>query len=306
MKMQKRTFKAMLISSLLCMFIYAICVFLWQPNETTNAFLLKTFISNIILGLLGSSVISGMIAVIAYLQNRNHTLQNYSSKYHELITHCSKYMEINEYNKKVEWFDNFVCYVCDLETILSDIEFIFDRKKKKLFLKNVVQFYCDFIWLTENNFRLLTENISDSVKQSICKKIDNIVIDEKIIQKGITTCTYRNNRFTANIESVNKTINDIYNNKKVEVLKFDSSLVSRNVFVILDDHIEKYVTKMIELMNESGKTEIQLEIPEEVCQKLQDVNYISSYSISNKDLKNVDCQFILAHYFDLKKNCRDN
>ena len=304
--MQKKIFNIMLISSMVCVSIYAICVFLWHPVEASNVYSIKTFISNIILGLLGSSVVSGIIAFITYLQNRNYALQEYSSKYHELITHCSKYMEISENKKKVEWFDNYVRYVFDLETIWSDIEFIIDSKNKKLFLKEVVEFYCDFIWLTENDFRLLNEAVNESLKQRICKKIDNIVIDEKKNKIGITTCIYRNNRFTANIESVNKTINDIYNNKKIEPLKFDSSLVSRNVFIILDDHIEEYVKKMIELINKSGKTDIQLDIPDEVCIKLKEANYISSYETIDKDLKNVSCQFILSHYFDLKKKCKDN
>ena len=63
---------------------------------------------------------------------------------------------------------------------------------------------------------------------------------------------------------------------------------------------------MIELINKSGKTDIQLDIPDEVCIKLKEANYISSYETIDKDLKNVSCQFILSHYFDLKKNCKDN
>ena len=83
-------------------------------------------------------------------------------------------------------------------------------------------------------------------------------------------------------------------------------MVSRDVFIVLDENIEKYVKKMIELMNESGKTDIKLKIPIEVCKKLQDTNYISSYSTNDTDMKRVNCQFILYHYFDLKKKCRDD
>lgn len=306
MNMQKRTFYTMIVSSLICILIYAVCVFIWKPIEASASFLVKTFISNIILGLLGSSIISGVVAFIAYLQNRKDTLEKYIFKYHELTTHCSKYMDIVDYNKMVEWFDEFVCYVRDLETIWSDIGFIFYPKKNRQFLKNVVDYYNDFIWLTENDFRLLNEDINDSAKQSISEKVNRIVIEEKKYKIGITTNIIRNNRFTSNMVSVNKAINDIYNNKKGKPYIFDKSLVSRDVFIVLDENIEKYVKKMIELMNESGKTDIKLKIPIEVCKKLQDTNYISSYSTNDTDMKRVNCQFILYHYFDLKKKCRDD
>ena len=303
MNMQKRTFYAMVISTVLCILIYAICVFFWEPVEKSNAFLIKTFISNIILGLLGSSVISGVIAVIAYLQNRRDTLEKYVLKYHELTMHCSKYMDIKDYSKKVEWFYSYEYYVKDLETIWSDIGFIFDSKKNRLFLKAVADYYNDFIWLTEENFRLLSENIPETEKKKLSEKIDGIVIEEQKEKKGIITCTIRNNRFTADIAGVNKAINDIYNNKSKKVI-FDKSLVSRENFVILNSELEKYVEKMIELMKESGKTDIELDIPVEVCEKMKDANYISSYSSSKTNLINVNCQFILFHYFELKKKCR--
>lgn len=305
MNMQKRIFYAMVISSVLCTAIYAISVFLWKPVEVTKAFLVKTYISNIILGLLGSSVISGEIAFISYLQNRRDTFEKYIFKYHELTSHCSKYMDINDYAKKVEWFNDFVCYVRDLETIWSDIGFIFDPKKKRLFLKDVADYYNDFIWLTENYFRLLNENISEEAKRNLLEKIDNIVIEKKKDTRGVITFTIRNNRLTADMASVNKAINEIYKNKKIKAFMFDKSLVSRDVFVILDNDIEKYVKKMIELMKETGKTEIELDIPVEVCKKLQETNYISSYSIGKTNSRSVNCQFILFHYFDLKKKCRD-
>jgi hypothetical protein len=62
------------------------------------------------------------------------------------------------------------------------------------------------------------------------------------------TFTVRNNRFTSDMASVNKAINDIYKNKKMKACVFDKSLVSRDVFVVMDDELEKYAKKMIELM----------------------------------------------------------
>lgn len=305
MNMQKRTLYTMMISSFICILIYAICVFIWNPIETSGCFLIKTFISNIILGLLGSSIISGVVAFIAYLQNRKDALEKYIFKYHELTTHCSKYMDIVDYNKKVEWFDEFVCYVRDLETIWSDIGFIFYPKKNRQFLKNIVDYYNDFIWLTEDDFLALNESTNFSERQSISEKINKIVIEEKKNERCVTTGIVRNNRFTSDEAIVNKSINDIYNNRKIKPYIFDKSLVSSDVFVVLDENIEKYVKKMIELMNLSGETDIQLKIPIEVCKKLKDTNYIYSYYTIDKDMKRVNCQFILYHYFDLKKKCRD-
>ena len=305
MNMQKRTVYAMGISSFICIVLYAVCVFLWKTDETSSCFLMKTFMSNIILGLLGSSVISGIVAFIAYLQNRRDTLEKYIFKYHELTAHCSKYMDVKEYRDMVEWFDNFVSYVRDLETIWADIGFIFDTKKNRFFLKDVVDYYNDFIWLTENHYRLLNENIADAAKKSLSEEIDKIVIEEKKTRRGAMQFTTRNNRFTSDMASVNKAINDIYINKTKRKFTFNKSLVSRSVFIVLEDDLEFYAKKMIKLMDESGKTDIELDIPEEVCEKLQSAHYIGSYTVGKTSLRNVDCQFILFHYFDLKRKCRD-
>ena len=131
-----------------------ICVFLWKADETTTCYLYKDFVSNIILGLLGSSVVSGVVAFIAYLQNRKDTLEKYILKYHELTAHCAKYMDIKDYKSRTDWFDSFVNYVRDLETIWSDIGFIFDIHRYRIFLKSVADYYNDFIYLTENKYRL--------------------------------------------------------------------------------------------------------------------------------------------------------
>ena len=74
MCMQKRTVYVMIISSILCLFVYTLCIFLWRPDEESVYFLIRTYVSNIILGLLGSSVVSGIVAFISYLQNRKDTL----------------------------------------------------------------------------------------------------------------------------------------------------------------------------------------------------------------------------------------
>ncbi len=305
MNMQKRTVYVMVISSILCTFVYIFCVFLWKADETTTCYLYKDFVSNIILGLLGSSVVSGVVAFIAYLQNRKDTLEKYILKYHELTAHCAKYMDIKDYKSRTDWFDSFVNYVRDLETIWSDIGFIFDIHRYRIFLKSVADYYNDFIYLTENKYRLLNENIYESEKQNISEEIDRIVICEKIIKKGVNKYIIRSNRFTDDMTSVNNAINNIYKNKKMKNLRFEKSLVSKDNFIVLDDKLEKYAKKMIELMEETGNTDIELNIPQKVCEKMRNADYISSYTMGKSDLRKVNCQFILYHYFELKNKCID-
>lgn len=305
MCMQKRTVYVMIISSILCLFVYTLCIFLWRPDEESVYFLIRTYVSNIILGLLGSSVVSGIVAFISYLQNRKDTLEKYIFKYHELTAHCTKYMDINNYRERTDWFDSFVSYVKDLETIWSDIGFIFDIHKYRIFLKSVADYYNDFIYLTENKYRLLNENISEIEKNNISEEIDKIVIDEKKFKEGAITYTIRNNRFTDDMASVNNTIYKIYQNKEIGNIIFNKSLVTTENFTILDDNLEKYVEKMIALMKETGGTDIELNIPESVCEKLSNADYISSYTMGKSDIRKVNCQFILYHYFYLKKKCND-
>ena len=305
MNMQKRTVYIMIISSILCLFVYTLCVFLWRTDNESVCFLIKTYISNIILGLLGSSAVSGIVAFIAYLQNRKDTLEKYIFKYHELMAHCTKYMDIKDYRERTDWFDSFVNYVRDLETIWSDIGFIFDIHKYRIYLKSVADYYNDFIYLTENKYRLLNENISENEKINISEEIDRIVIDEKKFKEGVITYTIRNNRFTDDMSSVNNTINKIYQNKKTKNIKFNRTLVTKQNFIVLDANLEKYAEKMIELMKEKGRTDIELNIPEEVCEKMRNADYISSYTKGKTDKRNVNCQFILYYYFYLKKKCNN-
>ncbi len=304
MNMQKRTIYVMIVSSIVCIIIYSICLFVWRPNSGTNEYLINIFVSNIILGLLGSSVISGIVAFIAYLQNRKDTLEKYIFKYHELIAHCLKYCDIDDHLKKVEWFNQYVNLVRDLETIWADIGFLIDLNKNRLFLKKVVDYYNDFIWLTENHYRLLGENIAEAAKKILSKEIDKIVIDETITKQGGMTHKVRHNRFTYNMAYISNSINEIYRDRKIFAKYiFDKSLVTREVFVFLDEKLEKYVEKMVDIINKTGKANIILDVPEKVCKELQKANYISSYSTGDTKRREVNCQLILAHYFELKKKC---
>lgn len=286
---------------IVCITAYAGCVFGWSPIENSMADNWKVFLSNIIIGILGSSIVSLFIGIMSYKNDAERVMGTYKRKQVQLFDHCSMY---NKYEDKVLWFKEYRKNYIELSDAWAEIAFLFDPMKHRLYLKEILDFYGDFIVLTQNEFRLLDEEISNEGKDQIMKKIKDIIFETKIKDQGILKTTLTTNKFTRNMEVTFNNIDGIYCNRKKFLLKkyvFHKTMINRECFEKLDFEDEIYVKSINNIIGNTSSTHVTLNIPENVVNNLMKKGYISGYLKNENGEYSLDCQFILFHYFELKE-----
>lgn len=305
MKIQRNAIYVTTIITCICIAFYTYCTFGWYTENSIAQEQYKGFFTNIVLGVLGSSIVSCIVAIISYLYERKNFMEQYLSTYKKITTHCSNYRKCENTSDKVAWFHNYI-HLCDeLSNIWSNIGFVFDFRKHRQFLYKVFDFYNDFIILSENDFRLLDEKIHDETKEEIVKMIEKRIYSDKLSNYENINVTYHENKLTQDVELIYRTIFTIYNNSFKSIFrnyKFNNTLVSEDNFAILSESTENYVKQMILLINKYNKTDIKITIPQENYNELSAKGYVSGCTYTNdKEVTSVNCQFILPHYFELKE-----
>ena len=149
------------------------------------------------------------------------------------------------------WFDEYVDLYQELSDSWADIWFLFDPRRHRLYLKACVDFYGDFIQLTQDNYYLLDQPLDESTKQSLLDSIYKIAIKEKTINRGIMHFHVKENNLTADMELVIKRIDNIYRNKEIcKSYVFNKSLLNKDTFVTLDQKYEKYIREFVKAIDD--------------------------------------------------------
>jgi hypothetical protein len=255
-----------------------------------------------VLGIWGSSIISLIIGIVSYGECRKKCLEKFIYSRRDLFNHCCKYKE----NNSSKWFDEYVNLYRILNDSWADIWFLFDPRKHRLFLKSCVDFYGDFIQLTQEKYFLLTQSIDDGAKKEILNEIDEIVINRRTIDRGVMKFHVDENRFTSDMEMTITNIDRIYRNKGIfKKYIFDKSLLTEKNFTILDKKYERYIKDIKKKIDKENKTEVTFEMPLSDAEYLLKVGYFSSYMHGKNNMTSkVNCRFIVDHYFDMKKRIK--
>lgn len=304
MRIQRNTIYVTLMMSILSAIIYAYCIFGWTVEKSPVSYQWNTYVSNMILGIWGSSIISLVIGFVSYKECRKKCLERFIFARRALFNHCCKFKE----NNSSEWFDEYVNHFHLLNDSWSDIWFLIDPRRHRLFLKRCVDYYGDFIQLTQAKYFLLTQSINDEAKQDLLNDINEIVINKRTVDRGIMHFHIEENRFTHDMEMVIKNIDDIYRNKGTfKKYVFDKSLLTESNFTILESKYENYIKGIKKEIDKENKTEVAFEMPLNDANYLLKTGYLSGYtSGDNKMTSKVNCSFILDHYFDMKKRVKKN
>lgn len=299
MKIQRNIIYLTVVTSLISLLVYAYCVFGWDLTKCESATKWNTYISNIVLGIWGSSIISLIMSVVSYGECRRKELERFMRARRELFEHCRKYTEDNS----VTWFEQYINMHHELSDSWSDIWFLFDPRKHRLYLKDCVDYYADFIQLVQDKYYLLSQPINDKAKQELLNEIDEIVIRKRVINQGILRYCINENNFTNDMEMVIKNIYDIYCRKGTfKKFIFNKTLLNEHNFKILDDKFEKYVKNIIRKIDKANTTEIEFVMPITDAEYLVEVGYFHGFTHGNNGMTSkINCKFILDHYFDMKE-----
>ena len=299
MKIQRNIIYATVIGSIVSALIYAYCVFQWNPNMGDNGYDLHTYISNIILGVWGSSIISLVLGIVSYSECRRKDMEAFIFSQRALFEHCSFFKERNS----IEWFDEYVKLYRDLSNNWANIRFLFDPMRRRLFLKAFVDYYGDFIQLTQDKYYLLKQNISAETKEKLLNDIREVAIEKQTYTQGITKMTAEYNLLTHDLEIAIKNIDNIYRRKKsFHIYKFEKTLMSVDNFTVLDKENENFLKKICKKIDEVNSTEIDFKMPKKNADYLIKYGYLSNYILDNTEMTSkINCNFIVDHYFEMKK-----
>lgn len=299
MKIQKNIIYITLFCSVVSVLIYAICVFYRFGNYKVGE-----FVSSLILGVWGSSIISLILGIVSYGENRRRDLEGFIFAINGLLQHCGEYKKEN----LVEWYETYVKLYQQVSNNWANIGFLFDPRHHRLYLKECIDFYGDFIDITEEKIRIIKtmEEANDKAKEFKAKfinEIDAIIRCQIKIDHGIIKVTQIVNRLTYDEATMIRNINNIYKNKEIlSKYVFEYTILSHDNFTLLTSEEEKYIRKFQKIMNKEAKTNIKFCMPLKEARKLQHKNYISGYS-GDKDgnVKEVHCNFLVSSYFEKKK-----
>lgn len=299
MKVQRNIIYVTAVGSIVAVLIYAYCVFFWNPCSNSIYYKCNIYVSNLIIGIWGSSIISLLIGIASYGETRRKDLEAFIFAQQGLFKHCAKYKMDNS----VEWFDKYVELYRNLSNSWANIHFMFDPQKHRLFLKDYIDYFGDFIQLTQDKYYLLKQDIAGSSKETPMKEIDDIVISHRTLCRGITKFNIEENRLTHNMEIPFKYIDDIYRNRNVlKKFVFEQTILSETNFVVLDKKYEDYISVICKKLDKSNCTEIDYVMPTKDAEYLMKVGYLSGFTHGQKNMTSkIDARFIVDHYFDMKK-----
>lgn len=305
MKAQINIIRVMSIMTIISLIIYFYC---YSIGDTENLWKWTDAVENIALGIFGGSLIAVIIALVSYFVERSKELEIYFNQYKKILEHGRKYPKGNLYDEKVEWFNVYKDLMISFSSQASRISFIVGTKSKK-YLMRIAQYYNEFTLLTQNAFLFLENEfqVTEEEKNQFCKFIDDVMVEIESVKAGILTRNIEFIRITHNKELVLKNINEIWKASFKCIFKrfrFEQTLVTEKNFQILDDKTEKYVKKIIKIMDKKNTGNIESEIPEDVCKTLKAAGYLHAYENKDANVRFLSCQFIIYHYFELKKQLK--
>ena len=298
MKTQRNIIYITIICSVISALLYAFCVFDWNPSKCSGGYNWNTYISNLILGVWGSSIISFIVGVVSYNECRRKDMEAFIFSQSDLFVHCMRFKKENS----IEWFDEYAKLYRDLSNNWSNIWFLFDPVRQRLFLKEYIDYYGDFIELTQDKYNLLRQTDSVECQKKILDEINEIVIEKKSSMKGICCTTTETNRLTHDMEIVTKNIDEIYRNKNpFHKYRMGKTLLNATNFKVLDKKYENYLNEIKKQMDEFNSTEVSFKMPKEDADYLVECKYLSGYVWGESNFTSkVSCNFIVDHYFDMK------
>ncbi len=260
-----------------------------------------SFLSNLFLNVFGGTVLALILAVIAYLIEKNDNLEQFYKSFRKLHKICTTINADSTIEFYVNWFEEYHNAVDTLSFSWSKVAFLLDYHKHRKYMKSILDYYCDFILLTQNQFRLLNESINDVAKKSIQDEINQYLFETINYDHGILQSKVIHNRLTHPMIIHNNNIYNIYIGKANKEYVFTQCLFSDDNFKILSKSEEESIKQIIKESEKTGSAEVIINVKEESLKVLKQNKYINNYSPCENGTFRVSCEFILFHYFDIKK-----
>lgn len=280
--------------------IVASCFYFCFPNNDV----IQEYWFNISIGIFTGCFLSFTLSIISYLGEKREALEDFHQAYLCVRDHSAKYSKNFSDQEIKKWFHEYIMYNQKLSYQWSKIGFVFDRKSARRFLKEICDFYNDFIILTKWDFwKLENKEIPQNIKDNARLKINKVVFKkEKSIIPDMPGCNaeVELNRLADFINRMNDDEYIIYSGKRTKKKKFkiEITMVDPEYFHILRYDLRKY-------MKYAQKSGSMIKIPNITLDEIKELmkeGYVSGYSGDNPYC--VSFNYIALYYTYFSKKIR--
>lgn len=290
MKIQRNIIYLLFIGLGITTILYACCIFKWNTQGCVIEDKWKEFVSNLLVGIWGSAFVSLLISVIGYLNERKIVLRNYYKNWLILIEHCGEYLN---YTDKAIWYKEYERKFHDFFDFGEEIAFFIDIRKHKKYLGEIVNFYNIFIILMQDDFKILNCALD---KSTVENKIEETMLKKRTINK-------LNQDMTVDIMNFKK----IYNigvKGLFTKYRFNKTILTEASFKEVSQGVEENIKEIIKKMQKNGSTKVTIRISKSNVKVLEKKQYIYRATQLEGDYYELECRFILVHYFELKDSLK--
>lgn len=301
MRYKKRQIIVLSVSLIIFIFLYAGMMFLWEP-VCQEYWDLRIFLENITIGVIGSTIVSLMIAVIDYKQERTRILQEYYKSYKEIVRWSETYVKAN----KTVWYEGYKTRCEDFLDIAEKIDYIIDFYNHGRYLKDIADFYKLFLVFTSGRFQVIIdplikdtdvkENLLESIHETIMRPYDDSI-------DSILSPSYEPD--TDNIRGICLDLKEVRRTRFI----FRRSFVGEDNFVIVGEEAERTIIELNKLLQATPRINVELMCENAPLRELKEARLINAYSYEGIDgvlKRNVECTQILKEYFKFKEMCKES
>lgn len=265
-----------------------------------------SYASNIMIGIMGSSLLSLILAIIGYYRERHAFFLNYYNKVFEIVNCLSRYKACFPNKKDLAkenagiLRDALGVKLHELGDIFGEAAFVWDKydwRNRRQYLFNIYQYFTDMRTLTQSDW----DNLEiDGCPEFILHHVDDVILDIKSWDHGTTI----KNRACEDINTEFDTLIGLINGEKSDRRKliFQKTPITDKVFKLLSEEDEAIVEIMNKKVQETRSRTIKASgTIAKRAKELFNKGLISSYSSNDKEIVSVKVSDKSYYYFGYKE-----
>lgn len=265
---------------------------------------------NISIGVMGSSILSFILAFIGYFQERRLALERFYYQISKMVNTYSKYKQckVSEKEKLNENLELIMPMLRDdlreLGNAYAQIAFVFDfMHNRRNYLFRMYSYFMDLNHIISQNVFALSHGL---YSQDILDFLDNAILDIKTEQIGECTYTQINNRIHDDFDKELYVLVDMINRKDKlkDKFYFKKSAVNSKIFRVYPEEIERQLKVLNEKVVAQQKRRVDISETDNLnIEKLREHHFINE-TVSNKEKKIVAVGVTdkCYYYFELKES----